>query len=126
MSKARQTRDMKHTVTILSALTQVKQWQGEMAGMSIKDWCWKVTNYEAFPGATDMPPAPESLLQLIRCNCSSECSSMKCKNSMQISPACGQSKESSCTNSLNKVYCEVNIRKTSIVINTLYMHQMQN
>ena len=106
MSKARHSRDMKHTVTILSALTQVKQQQAEMAGMSIKDWCWKVTNYEAFPGATELPPAPESLLQLIRCNCSSECSGMKCKSSMQISPACGQCKESSCTNSLNTVYCE--------------------
>ena len=90
----------------LRVYLQVKQWQGEGAGMSMEDWGWKVSNYQVFPVATDLPPAPESLLQLIRCNCSSDCSSMRCicrKNGMQCSPACGQCKGSSCTNSLNTV-----------------------
>ena len=90
----------------LRVYLQVKQWQREGAGMSMEDWGWKVSNYQVFPVATDLPPAPELLLQLIRCNCSSDCSSMRCscrKNSMQCSPACGQCKESSCTNSLNTV-----------------------
>ena len=90
----------------LRVYLQVKQWQGEDAGMSMEDWGWKVTNDQVFPVATDLPPAPESLLQLIRCNCSSDCRSMRCtcrKNGMQCSPACGQCKGSSCTNSSNTV-----------------------
>ncbi|XP_068675446.1 uncharacterized protein [Montipora foliosa] len=90
----------------LRVYLQVKQWQGEGSGMSMEDWGWKVTNDQVFPVATDLPPAPESLLQLIRCNCSSDCSSMRCicrKNGMQCSPACGQCKGSSCTNSSNTV-----------------------
>ena len=58
--------------------------------MSIQDWCWRCTNYQVFPVATDLQLAPESLLHLIRCNCSSECSSMRCncrKKSLQFSPA---------------------------------------
>ena len=73
----------------LRVYLQVKQWQGEGSGMSMEDWGWKVTNDQVFPVATDLPPAPESLLQLIRCNCSSDCSSMRCicrKNGMQCSP----------------------------------------
>ena len=49
----------------LCVYLQVKQWQGEGAGMSIEDWGWKVTNDQVFPVATDLPPAPESLPQLI-------------------------------------------------------------
>ena len=85
---------------------QVKQWHGEAAGMSMEDWGWKVTIDQVFPVATDLPPALESLPQLIRCNCSSDCSSMRCicrKNGMQCSPACGQCKGSSSTNSSNTV-----------------------
>ena len=50
----------------------------------------RFTNYQVFPVATDLQLAPESLLHLIRCNCSSECSSMRCncrKNSLQFFPA---------------------------------------
>ena len=68
---------------------QVRQWRVEGADISIQDWCWRFTNYQVFPVATDLQPAPESLLHLIRCNCSSECSSMRCncrKNSLQFSP----------------------------------------
>ena len=67
---------------------------------------WKVTNDQAFPVAMNLPPAPESLLQLLERNCSSDCSSMRCicrKNGMQCSPACGQFKGSSSTNLSNTV-----------------------
>ena len=69
--------------------------------MSIEDWGWKVIGDQLVPVATDLPPAPDSLLQLIRCNCLSDCRTMRCtcrKNGMQCSPACGQCKGSACTN----------------------------
>ena len=85
---------------------QVKQWQEEAASMSMEDWGWKVSNYQVLPVATDLPPTSESLLQIIRCNCSFDCSSMRCicrKNGMQCSLACGQCKGDSCANSSNTV-----------------------
>ena len=45
---------------------QVKQWQGEGTEMSMEDWGWKFTDNQVFPVATDLPPAPDSLLQLIQ------------------------------------------------------------
>lgn len=86
----------------LRVYLQVKQWQGEDAEMLIEDWGWKVIGDQLVPVATDLPPAPDSLLQLIRCNCLSDCRTMRCicrKNGMQCSPACGQCKGSACTNS---------------------------
>ena len=72
--------------------------------MSMEDWGWKFTDNQVFPVATDLPSASDSLLQLIRCNCSSDCSTMRCINrtsGMECSPACGQCKGSVCTNCSN-------------------------
>ena len=83
---------------------RIKQWQEEGAEMSMEDWGWKFTDNQVFPVATDLPPAPDSLLQLIRCNCSSDCSTMKCicrKSGMECSPASGKCKGSACTNCSN-------------------------
>ena len=60
--------------------------------MLIEDWGWKVIGDQLVPVAADLPPAPDSLVQLIRCNCLSDCRTMRCicrKNGMQCSPACG-------------------------------------
>ena len=37
----------------LRVYLQVKQWQGEGAGMSMEDWGWKVTNDQVFPVAVN-------------------------------------------------------------------------
>ena len=55
---------------------------------------------------TGLPAAPESLLQMIRCNCSSDCASARCtclKHGLQCSPACGQCRGAACTNSSIKI-----------------------
>ena len=62
----------------LRVYLQVKQWQGEGAEMSLDDWGWKVSGNQVLPITTDLPPAPQSLLQLIRCNCSLDCSTLRC------------------------------------------------
>jgi len=76
----------------LRVYLQEKQRQGEDAEMLIEDWGWKVIGDQLVPVAADLPPAPDSLVQLIRCNCLSDCRTMRCicrKNGMQCSPACG-------------------------------------
>ena len=69
----------------LRVYLQVKQWQGEGAEMSLEDWGWKFSGDQMLPITTDLPPAPQSILQLIRCNCSLDCSTLRCtccKNNM--------------------------------------------
>ncbi|CAH3163836.1 unnamed protein product, partial [Porites lobata] len=53
----------------------------------------RVTEGQVLPRMTDLPAAPESLLQMIKCNCSSDCASARCtcrKHGLECSPACGQ------------------------------------
>ena len=50
---------------------------------------------------TLLPPAPENLLRLIRCNCKTACSALICsykKHNIEYSPACGDCKGAGCTN----------------------------
>ena len=77
----------------LRVYLQVKQSKGENEGMSLEEYGWKVTGGQVLPRMTDLPVAPESLLQMIRCNCSSDCASARCacgKHGLQCSLACGQ------------------------------------
>ena len=49
------------------------------------------------------PPAPEKLIQIIRCNCKTNCDSKKCtcrKHGLECSSGCGDYKGVSCSNSL--------------------------
>ena len=51
---------------------------------------------------TDLPSAPEDLLCIIRCNCTTDCSTTRCscrKHNVECSPACGQCRGVGCCNS---------------------------
>ena len=53
------------------------------------------------PLFTDLPPAPDDLLKIIRCNCHTDCSTMRCtckKYNVKCSPAIGNCKGTACTN----------------------------
>ena len=70
---------------------QLQLWKGEDAALSIEDWAWKASCDDQVlrPVTTDLPPAPQSLLRLVRCNCLSDWS-MKCtcrKHKLECSPA---------------------------------------
>ena len=54
------------------------------------------------PVQTDLPPAPQELLQVIRCSCKTDCSSLRCtckKHDIECSVACSNCKGSGCANS---------------------------
>ena len=54
------------------------------------------------PVKTDMPPAPKDLMHIFRCNCKTGCESRRCtckKHGLQCTPACGECKGLSCSNS---------------------------
>jgi len=47
------------------------------------------------PLQTSLPPAPEHLLQVMRCNCQTDCSTLRCsskKHNIECTPACGNCK----------------------------------
>ena len=80
---------------------QVKQWQCLGDGMQFEDWGWKLSGNQVIPFATDLPAAPESLLKMIRCNCATDCTTVRCscrKHGLECSPACGQCRGTACTN----------------------------
>ena len=70
---------------------QVQTWKGN--NMQPCDWGWKVHNANLIPIMTDKDVAPKTILEVIRCNCKSSCTSMRCscrRSGLDCSPACGQ------------------------------------
>lgn len=81
---------------------QVQQWKGTADELLPSDWGWKESDGEFIPVQTDLPPAPQELLQIIRCTCTTDCSSLRCgcrKHNIECSVACINCKGSACTNS---------------------------
>ena len=81
---------------------QIRQWQGTEVGMSPQDWGWKESDGALFPVTTDLDPAPNDLLQIVRCNCQTDCSTLRCscrKHGLYSSVACGNCRGSGCCNS---------------------------
>ena len=67
-----------------------------------EEWGWEITNRLLMPVKTDMPPAPKYLLRIFRFNCKTGCESRWCtckKHGLQCTPACGECKGLSCSNS---------------------------
>lgn len=72
---------------------QIQQWKGVL--LKPEDWGWKLSSRKLLPIRTELPPAHESLLEFVRCNCKKGCSTQKCtsrKNGLDCSPACGECK----------------------------------
>ena len=80
---------------------QVQLWTGNQE-LQPCDWGWKETDGTLMPVMTDKPPAPETLLQVVRCNCKMDCKTARCscrKYGLDCSPACGECRGSACFNS---------------------------
>ena len=45
---------------------QIRQWQGTEDGMSPQDWGWKESDGILIPATTDLDPAPNELLRIVR------------------------------------------------------------
>lgn len=81
---------------------QVQQWIGN--NLEPKDWGWKLENGILVPTKTHLPPAPEELLKIIRCNCKSNCESKRCnckRHGIVCSMSCGECRGTSCSNSID-------------------------
>ncbi|KAJ8346642.1 hypothetical protein SKAU_G00280430 [Synaphobranchus kaupii] len=87
----------------LRVYLQVQEWKGSTDGPRPTEWGWQKCDEGFVPIQTTLPPAPEKLLRVIKCNCQAECSTLRCtckNNNIECTPACGNCRESSCTHSI--------------------------
>lgn len=83
---------------------QVQEWREGALHLDSEKWGWQITNQQLIPVKMDMPPAPKDLLCVFRCNCKTGCDTRRCtckKHGLECSPACGECKGFSCSNSPN-------------------------
>jgi len=80
---------------------QIQEWKG-CKQLQPVDWGWHLADGKLLPIRTELPPAHSALLEMIRCNCKSDCSTCRCtckKYDLDCSAACGTCKGQSCSNS---------------------------
>ena len=84
----------------LRVYLQIQQWFGATT-LEPQEWGWKLKDTYLLPVTTDLPPAPPTLLSVIRCGCKTGCDTKSCscrKNGIDCSPACKECKGQTCTN----------------------------
>ena len=84
---------------------QVQQWMGLDINLQPEEWGWKIDGGQYFPIMTDIEVAPVQLLEMVRCNCQTDCSTRRCscrKHNMECSSACGQCR-GVCSNATSQV-----------------------
>ena len=81
---------------------QFIQWKGKEKQVTAEEWGWRLNDDgQLVPIMTQLQPALEALLRVVRCNCLSDCSSMRCtckKHDLECSASCGHCRGTSCTN----------------------------
>ena len=55
---------------------QIQAWKGNE--LNPEKWGWKVADGKMTPLQTDRAPAPQCLLQIVRCSCKTECKDLRC------------------------------------------------
>ena len=77
---------------------QVQTWADNNSVVP-EDWGWELAGDSLQPIKIDLPPAPEKLLQIIRCNCKHNCDTKRCSYGLDCSVGCGECRGVSCSNS---------------------------
>ena len=80
---------------------QMQSWMNKEK-LNPSEWGWKLHNERLVPIKCSKSAAPSKLLNVIRCNCKTNCDTRRCtcrKNGLECSSACGECKRNSCSNS---------------------------
>ena len=65
---------------------QFIQWKGKEKQVTAEEWGWRFNDDgKLVPIMTQLQPALEAFLRVVRCNCLSDCSSMRCTCKNMIS-----------------------------------------
>lgn len=81
---------------------QINIWKDIKEKMKPEDWGWYIKNNSYYPILGDLPPAPDYLLNMIRCTCTKNCTTLRCgckRNGLSYSTACGTCQNNGCENS---------------------------
>ena len=84
---------------------QIMTWLGKETGLDPKDWGWKFENNQCQPVMSDKSPAPDSLLKVVHCSCTSACSYGHCTcqgYGLPCTSTCGQCQTETCENPFNQ------------------------
>jgi len=85
---------------------QIQIWKSRQESINAEAWGWFLKNNSYYPTVCDMPPAPDYLLNMIRCSCKTKCATSRCgckRNGLPCSAACGECQISGCDNTPSTV-----------------------
>lgn len=87
---------------------QIMVWTGNESDLNVVDWGWKLEGNQFVPVMTKKAAAPETLLQMVHCNCKTACKTRcSCKGyELPCTPACGQCQVENCENPHNQPLLE--------------------
>ena len=80
-------------------------WIGKQDDIDAVNWGWSMQNHQLIPIMSQMTAAPESLLKIIHCNCSSACRTFRCscrRYGLPCTAACGPCQLQNCDNLHNR------------------------
>lgn len=90
---------------------QVQEWMHlhqEQFLLDPMDWGWEIVQGAMLPILIDIAAAPGDLLDVIRCNCKTECRTARCscrKHGLVCTSGCGECRGESCANTVTEVAC---------------------
>ncbi|CAC5372509.1 unnamed protein product [Mytilus coruscus] len=82
---------------------QCQKWMSEEVDLDPTDYGWEIKPGKLCPILMELPPTPDKLLNIIRCNCKQNCDTKRCvcrKNGLQCSVGCGECRGLNCSNSV--------------------------
>ena len=77
--------------------------------MELSEWGWRLEGHKLIPVMTDKNPALDVLLQMIHCNSSGGCKTLRCtcrKHGLESISACGHCQHGNCDNMTNEPVTE--------------------
>jgi hypothetical protein len=81
---------------------QCQMWMSKTVDIDPTDWGREIKRGKLCPILKELPPAPENLLNINRCNCKQNCDTKRCvcrKHGLQYSVGCGECRGLNCSNS---------------------------
>ena len=91
------------------AYYQIMVWMGKEQGMDVRNWGWNLQDNRFVPLMSRMNAAPDSLLKVIHCNCSTACKTLRCscrRYGLPCTAVCGPCQLEECDNPHNKFLSE--------------------
>ena len=82
----------------LRVFLQIHEWKGDNA-LDPLEWGWEHVDNKFYPITTDREPAPDHIMKVVRCTCTTGCKTLACscrKVGFECSSACSTCKGLSC------------------------------